>query len=145
MADFQRRKKTLYYRTLIAPPHSRNARLESAIGASFVCAAPRKPHAAVLLVPAIRKLAFYRHQGTDTSPTRGYYKQTPRRSSMGFATFSAISTVLLTLNFGPSTADVVSYDWRVTAITAAFDGVSVPTLGINDKPGDQALIDVELG
>ncbi|KAG7396561.1 ferroxidase fet3 [Phytophthora boehmeriae] len=52
---------------------------------------------------------------------------------------------LLSLFTGFGTADLVTYDWRVTSISAAFDGVSVPTLGINDKPADQAIIDVELG
>ncbi|GMF23380.1 unnamed protein product [Phytophthora lilii] len=30
-------------------------------------------------------------------------------------------------------------------LSIAFDGVSVPTIGINEKPADQAVIDVELG
>ncbi|KAG7396560.1 ferroxidase fet3 [Phytophthora boehmeriae] len=42
-------------------------------------------------------------------------------------------------------ADLVTYNWRVTSSSAAFDGVSLPTLGINDKPADQAIIDVVLG
>jgi len=63
---------------------------------------------------------------------------------MVFAQLPAAAATFLALVAG-ATADLVTYDWRVTAITAAFDGVSVPTLGINDKPADQAVIDVELG
>ncbi|KAE9019235.1 hypothetical protein PR003_g12899 [Phytophthora rubi] len=64
---------------------------------------------------------------------------------MGFGLFSAYTTAFLALHLGPSTADLVTYDWRVTEITAVFDGVPRPMLGINDKPSDQAVIDVTLG
>ncbi|ETP43215.1 hypothetical protein F442_09981 [Phytophthora nicotianae P10297] len=65
---------------------------------------------------------------------------------MGFTRFSFfIAAVCSALQLELNTADLVTYDWRVTSIAAAFDGVSVPTIGINDKAADQALIEVELG
>ncbi|KAG3084336.1 hypothetical protein PC122_g10179 [Phytophthora cactorum] len=42
-------------------------------------------------------------------------------------------------------SDFVTNNWRVTAISADLDGVSVQTVGINDNFVDQAIIDVELG
>ncbi|KAK1929717.1 Oxidoreductase OpS5 [Phytophthora citrophthora] len=44
-----------------------------------------------------------------------------------------------------ASADVVTYDWRLTPIKSAFDGVSLQTLGINEKPSHEARIEVELG
>ncbi|KAK1929716.1 Laccase [Phytophthora citrophthora] len=41
--------------------------------------------------------------------------------------------------------DVVTYNWRLTPIKSAFDGVLLDTLGVNDKPCDEAVIEVELG
>ncbi|KAG6610973.1 putative multicopper oxidase [Phytophthora cinnamomi] len=61
------------------------------------------------------------------------------------AHFSAFAAALLATNLGSSAADVVTYDWRVTNITASYDGVSIQSLGINGKPSDQSVIDVELG
>ncbi|GMF37688.1 unnamed protein product [Phytophthora fragariaefolia] len=42
-------------------------------------------------------------------------------------------------------ADVASYDWRVTPVATAFDGVPATSLGINDRPAHEAVIDVQLG
>ncbi|KAF4319986.1 hypothetical protein G195_005916 [Phytophthora kernoviae 00238/432] len=68
---------------------------------------------------------------------------------MGYSRFSAILlTFLMTqvsLHFGSAGADVVVYDWRLTPVWAAFDGVFVDTLGVNDKPGNEAVIDIEFG
>ncbi|POM76530.1 Hypothetical protein PHPALM_6211 [Phytophthora palmivora] len=55
------------------------------------------------------------------------------------------AVLLLLLQLWPSATNAVSYDWRITAINAAFDGVSVPTIGINDESSDHAVIDVEIG
>ncbi|RLN95067.1 hypothetical protein BBJ28_00008963 [Nothophytophthora sp. Chile5] len=64
---------------------------------------------------------------------------------MGLVRFSTLGLSVLALHLGRCTADTVTYDWRVTSITASFDGVAVPTLGINDKPSHEAVIDMELG
>ncbi|RLN49355.1 hypothetical protein BBJ29_008371 [Phytophthora kernoviae] len=68
---------------------------------------------------------------------------------MGYSRFSVILlTFLMTqvsLHFGSAGADVVVYDWRLTPVWAAFDGVFVDTLGVNDKPGNEAVIDIEFG
>ncbi|KAL4114127.1 hypothetical protein PRIC2_014807 [Phytophthora ramorum] len=40
---------------------------------------------------------------------------------------------------------VVSYDFRVTYIASAFDGVALTSFGINDRPAHEALIEVTLG
>uniref|UniRef100_H3GSN1 Multicopper oxidase n=1 Tax=Phytophthora ramorum TaxID=164328 RepID=H3GSN1_PHYRM len=53
--------------------------------------------------------------------------------------------MLLALPFGETTASVVSYNWRLTPITTAFDGVLLQTLGVNNKPSHEAVIEVELG
>lgn len=42
-------------------------------------------------------------------------------------------------------ADVVTYDWRLTPIMTAFDGVRLQTLGVNSKPNHEAVIEVQLG
>ncbi|CAI5717344.1 unnamed protein product [Peronospora destructor] len=52
---------------------------------------------------------------------------------------------LLALYLGPSAADVVTFDWRVTYLFTEYDGVFITSFGINDKPADQAIIEVELG
>ncbi|CAI5717310.1 unnamed protein product [Peronospora destructor] len=52
---------------------------------------------------------------------------------------------LLALHLGPSAADVVTFDWRVTYLFTEYDGVFITSFGINDKPADQAIIKVELG
>jgi len=59
-------------------------------------------------------------------------------SILGAACFSS-------LLFGDGSADVVSYDWRLTPIMTAFDGVGLETLGVNGKPSNEALIEVTLG
>ncbi|KAJ8535033.1 hypothetical protein ON010_g13706 [Phytophthora cinnamomi] len=64
---------------------------------------------------------------------------------MNLIRFCAVTATSLVLQLTTSSADLVTYDWRVTAITAAFDGVTVATIGINDKSADQAVIDVDLG
>ncbi|GMF23382.1 unnamed protein product [Phytophthora lilii] len=65
--------------------------------------------------------------------------------AMRLGCFSAFASALLALHVESSAADLVTYDWRVTNITGVYDGVSVASIGINDKPSDQAVIDVELG
>ncbi|KAE8992283.1 hypothetical protein PR003_g21290 [Phytophthora rubi] len=40
---------------------------------------------------------------------------------------------------------VVSYDFRVTYISSAFDGVALTSFGINDRPANESLIEVTLG
>ncbi|GMF52593.1 unnamed protein product [Phytophthora fragariaefolia] len=57
----------------------------------------------------------------------------------------ALTAALAALNIGASIADLVTYDWRVTSLNVEYDGVFIHSLGINDKPADQAVIDVELG
>ncbi|GMF47616.1 unnamed protein product [Phytophthora fragariaefolia] len=51
----------------------------------------------------------------------------------------------LSLFLGRGTADAVIYDWRLTPVMTAFDGVLLETLGVNDKPCDEAIIEVKLG
>ncbi|GMF23402.1 unnamed protein product [Phytophthora lilii] len=51
----------------------------------------------------------------------------------------------ITLQFSSGLADVVSYNWRLTPIQTAFDGVLLQTLGVNGRPSNEARIDVELG
>ncbi|EEY66763.1 multicopper oxidase, putative [Phytophthora infestans T30-4] len=64
---------------------------------------------------------------------------------MGLARVTAVASALLALQIESSVADLVTYNWRVTSLTTDYDGVSIHSLGINDKPADQAVIDVELG
>ncbi|KAG7388734.1 ferroxidase fet3 [Phytophthora boehmeriae] len=68
---------------------------------------------------------------------------------MDYSSYSAmLLTFLMTrlsLHFGCARADIVVYDWRLTPVWAAFDGVYIETLGVNDKPGHEAIIDVEFG
>jgi iron transport multicopper oxidase len=64
---------------------------------------------------------------------------------MGLARFflaTAASTSLLSTHV---TADTITYDWRVTNISTAYDGVHTTSFGINDNPSSDAVIDVELG
>ncbi|ETI47720.1 hypothetical protein F443_08118 [Phytophthora nicotianae P1569] len=66
---------------------------------------------------------------------------------MGRSHLSAAFSMFLMAQFsiGYGSADVVTYDWRLTPIMTAFDGVLLETLGVNDKPCDEAVIEVELG
>ncbi|KAE8964972.1 hypothetical protein PR003_g29984 [Phytophthora rubi] len=64
---------------------------------------------------------------------------------MRAALLSAFTAAVLALHLGTSAADLVTYDWRVTHLNVEYDGVFIHSLGINDKPADQAVIDVELG
>ncbi|CEG42954.1 hypothetical protein L916_07850 [Plasmopara halstedii] len=64
---------------------------------------------------------------------------------MGLNHLTAVASALLTIQLDSSVADVVSFDWRVTNIYTEYDGVFINSIGINDKPADQAVIDVELG
>ncbi|KAL4140250.1 hypothetical protein PRNP1_014535 [Phytophthora ramorum] len=64
---------------------------------------------------------------------------------MRSASFPVLMAGLLALSLGPSAADLVTYDWRVTHLTSEYDGVFIDSLGINNKHADQAVIDVELG
>ncbi|KAL4114131.1 hypothetical protein PRIC2_014811 [Phytophthora ramorum] len=58
---------------------------------------------------------------------------------------ATILTTFITLQLSLSRADVVTYDWRLTPIKTAFDGVLLETLGVNGKPSNEAVIEVELG
>ncbi|KAL3669983.1 hypothetical protein V7S43_005354 [Phytophthora oleae] len=58
---------------------------------------------------------------------------------------TALLSTQVSLHSGYASADVVTYDWRLTPIQTTFDGVSLQTLGINGKPSHEARIEVELG
>ncbi|KAG6610992.1 Multicopper oxidase [Phytophthora cinnamomi] len=58
---------------------------------------------------------------------------------------AATAVVFLALQLSQASADVVTYDWRLTPIMTAFDGVRLQTLGVNGKPSHEAVIDVQLG
>jgi iron transport multicopper oxidase len=66
-------------------------------------------------------------------------------------TFARVSTAAIAMLVGPAlqalecSAGVVSYDWRVTPVATAFDGVPTISYGINDRPSQEAVIDVQLG
>ncbi|EGZ26572.1 hypothetical protein PHYSODRAFT_320492 [Phytophthora sojae] len=65
---------------------------------------------------------------------------------MGRTQLSVVLVTFLTLQSSLlAAADVVTYDWRLTPIMTAFDGVLLETLGVNGKPCDEAIIEVELG
>ncbi|RLN53384.1 hypothetical protein BBJ29_009020 [Phytophthora kernoviae] len=65
---------------------------------------------------------------------------------MGYSRFSTVLVIFLMTQLSVSAvADVVAYDWRLTPIMTAFDGVLLETLGINDKPSNEAVIDIVLG
>ncbi|CAH0473565.1 unnamed protein product [Peronospora belbahrii] len=64
---------------------------------------------------------------------------------MRFGCFAITLVSLVTLWLGPSAADVVTFIWRVTPLTHEYDGVRIQSFGINNKPADQAVIDVVLG
>ncbi|KAF1786307.1 Multicopper oxidase, type 3 [Phytophthora cactorum] len=63
---------------------------------------------------------------------------------MGIARFSAVASALLALHVDSSVADLVTYDWRVTSLSNEYDGVFIHSLGINDKPADQAEVEVRV-
>ncbi|OWZ19320.1 hypothetical protein PHMEG_0006454 [Phytophthora megakarya] len=65
-------------------------------------------------------------------------------------THSHLATILVSFlvaqfSIGLASSDVVTYDWRLTPIWTAFDGVLLQTLGVNNKPCDETVIEVELG
>ncbi|KAJ8535278.1 hypothetical protein ON010_g13460 [Phytophthora cinnamomi] len=68
---------------------------------------------------------------------------------MGRSQLSVVLASFLALHFsllcGRGACDVVTYDWRLTPIMTAFDGVLLENLGVNDKPSHEAVIEVELG
>lgn len=64
---------------------------------------------------------------------------------MSLKRFSAVASALFAASINLSAADLVTYDWRVTSLSSEYDGVYIHSLGINNKPADQAVIDVELG
>ncbi|KAL3669980.1 hypothetical protein V7S43_005351 [Phytophthora oleae] len=66
---------------------------------------------------------------------------------MGFGRFSFVALLSLALNAVITTADnsTVTYDWRVTYVSTACDGVSLTEYGINDDVSTRALIELELG
>ncbi|GMF52594.1 unnamed protein product [Phytophthora fragariaefolia] len=55
------------------------------------------------------------------------------------------TAAFLAIHCGSSVGDHVTYDWRVTNLTASYDGVSIRSIGINGKTSDQSVLDVELG
>lgn len=71
-----------------------------------------------------------------------FYTMGHSRLSTVFATFLMVQC---SLHLGHGTAEVVTYDWRLTPIMTSFDGVLLETLGVNDKPSNEAVIEVELG
>ncbi|KAL4085622.1 hypothetical protein PRIC1_014958 [Phytophthora ramorum] len=66
---------------------------------------------------------------------------------MGIAHFfvSALLSHLLLSSCASADNSTVTYDWRVTHISTACDGVSLTSYGINDASATLALIEVELG
>ncbi|EGZ20338.1 hypothetical protein PHYSODRAFT_328462 [Phytophthora sojae] len=67
---------------------------------------------------------------------------------MAFLRLASATIVAITgiaLQAASVTAGVVSYDWRVTPVATAFNGVPTTSLGINDRPAHEAAIDVQLG
>ncbi|KAG3072970.1 hypothetical protein PI124_g20912 [Phytophthora idaei] len=61
------------------------------------------------------------------------------------ATLVALLSVQVSVQLGHTNAAVVAYDWHLTPIQTAFDGVMLQTLGINDKPSHEAHIKIKLG
>ncbi|KAF1779907.1 Multicopper oxidase [Phytophthora cactorum] len=61
------------------------------------------------------------------------------------ATLAALLSVQVSVQLGHTNAAVVAYDWHLTPIQTAFDGVMLQTLGINDKSSHEAHIKIELG
>ncbi|KAI9908563.1 hypothetical protein PsorP6_016160 [Peronosclerospora sorghi] len=57
----------------------------------------------------------------------------------------AMAASLLFTALEPSAADIVTYDWRITSLYVEYGGVFLPSLGINNKTSDRAIIEVELG
>ncbi|CEG43340.1 hypothetical protein F442_08030 [Plasmopara halstedii] len=68
-----------------------------------------------------------------------------RNRAKGLNYLIVFVAVLQVLQLHCSMADVVSYDWRITSLYSEYDGVFIHSIGINDKPADQAVIDVVLG
>ncbi|KAG7377239.1 ferroxidase fet3 [Phytophthora pseudosyringae] len=64
---------------------------------------------------------------------------------MGRSHLPAVVAAFTALQYSSVLADTVSYDWHLTPIKTAFDGVYLPTLGVNGKPSHEAVIEVELG
>ncbi|RLN95068.1 hypothetical protein BBJ28_00008971 [Nothophytophthora sp. Chile5] len=71
---------------------------------------------------------------------------------MGLARFSLVSLLGFGLFAAPVSANatacyesVVAYEFRVTYIATAFDGVTLTSYGINDRPAHEALIEATLG
>ncbi|GMF48169.1 unnamed protein product [Phytophthora fragariaefolia] len=64
---------------------------------------------------------------------------------MGHNLAAAAAIAFLALQLSQASADVVAYDWRLTPIMTAFDGVRLQTLGVNGKPSNEAVIEVKLG
>ncbi|KAG7377242.1 ferroxidase fet3 [Phytophthora pseudosyringae] len=66
---------------------------------------------------------------------------------MGFGLFSFAALLGLVLDAAVTAADksTVTYEWRVTYISSACDGVSLTEYGINGNSSSLAVIEVELG
>ncbi|KAG6610854.1 Multicopper oxidase [Phytophthora cinnamomi] len=63
----------------------------------------------------------------------------------GFLLSLGIFTSKVSADAAACYESVVSYDFRVTYISSAFDGVALTSFGINDRPSHEALIEVTLG
>ncbi|ETK87665.1 hypothetical protein F441_08082 [Phytophthora nicotianae CJ01A1] len=66
---------------------------------------------------------------------------------MGFLVLLTLFCLAIhhTANAASCMEAVVYYDFRVTYITSAFDGVALTSFGINDRPAHEALIEATLG
>ncbi|OWZ02780.1 Multicopper oxidase, partial [Phytophthora megakarya] len=64
---------------------------------------------------------------------------------MGLVRLSIAASALLAFTIESTWADLVIFDWSVTALYGEYDGVTIDSIGINNKPADEAVIDVELG
>ncbi|OWZ19461.1 hypothetical protein PHMEG_0006299 [Phytophthora megakarya] len=63
---------------------------------------------------------------------------------MGFSFFT-FATLLGLAAITVAENSIVTFDWRVTYISTACDGVTMTEYGINDDVGTAALIEIELG
>lgn len=64
---------------------------------------------------------------------------------MGIRTRELVSILLVFLLLSSVQARVARYDWTISTIQAAYDGVTSTVFGINGRSNDEALIDVYLG
>jgi iron transport multicopper oxidase len=64
---------------------------------------------------------------------------------MGLLLFLPTLVWLASVDAAACYDSVVYFDWRITYISTAFDGVALTSYGINDRPAHEAVIDVTLG